>query len=75
MLVATLTPTTDAANSGYYFQAIIGDPPAATHASASHFAQAASVFGALASGVSLAAEANAPPFTPLMSIAKPIDRA
>ena len=51
-LVATLTITTDAANSGYYFNAIIGDPPAASGSAAAgqRFAQAMAGLGAKSGG-------------------------
>ncbi len=69
-LTATFTLATSAAGQGFYTQFLIGDPPPrAAKASASQFVQSMSVFGAMTAGP-LSVEPNAPPFTPLMSLAR-----
>ena len=49
-LTATFKLTTDAANSGFYAQIILGDPPPAAHGAASRFAQAAAGLGGEGAG-------------------------
>ena len=68
-LVASITLVTSGTSQGYYFQMIAGDPPAsAPHAATARFAQAMSTVGASLTSA-MVAQPNAPPFTPLMTMA------
>ena len=70
-LVATLTITTDAADSGYYFNAIIGDPPAAGSASSHQFIHAMAGLGAGGGAGSWPASSVGPPMNqPMLAAAR-----